>query len=504
MFRRIFRSVRTQMTLWNVGVVALSLIGFGLALRFSVERILWDAVDRDLRERARPERVADAPRFRPGDRPLPRVPLAPNGSSNAPLPGAPPAPGAPMPQESAPGPDRPVRRGPPNNLPPQILTPEQFDSFFGEHNHTYSVEAFQKSLRGAEVSASTFFENQPIRVHSRPIFEGNRVVGVVQTASLVGDTQQAIDGVTRTLLLLFPGALALAALGGLLLTERALRPVRALTDAASEIRETNLSDRLPVSGEDEFSQLSTVLNGMLQRLENAFDRERRFAADASHELKTPLAIIKVNTSLALEDDEVPAAYIGTFRTIDRATDRANRIVTDLLLLAREGSGALKLRPETIPVSTLFRESLDALGSANPRITVQDPGNLVVHGDRHHLTRVLVNLMENALRYTPENSAITLSAWDEQNTLLLRVRDTGEGIPPEHLPHVLEPFYRVDAARTRESGGSGLGLSICQSIARAHGGSITVDSIVGKGTTVTLRLPASPDIATEKKALAMMR
>ena len=492
------------MTLWNVGVVALSLVGFGLALRFSVERILWDAVDRDLRERARPEHLDSTPRPPGGPRHADRLFRAPDGSPNPPLSGPSFAPGPPLSPESPSGGHGPVRRGPPNHLPPQILTPERFDSFSGQVAVPWSQRAFQETFQGGVArTISEVLDGESIRVFSRPILEGNRVVGVVQTASSVADTTRALDGVTRTLLLLFPGALALAALGGLLLTERALLPVRELTDAASEIRETNLSERLPVAGEDEFAQLSTVLNGMLQRLENAFDRERRFAADASHELKTPLAIIKVNSSLALEDEEIPAQYRQTFRAIDRATDRANRIVTDLLLLAREGSGALKLRPENMSVSSLFRESLDALGAANPRITVQDPGSLTIHGDRHHLTRVLVDLLENALRYTSADSVITLSAWDDTEAILLRVRDTGEGIPPEHLPHVLEPFYRVDAARTRESGGSGLGLAICQSIVRAHGGSMTVDSVVGKGTTVTMQLPSSADTPGEKKSPVMM-
>jgi signal transduction histidine kinase len=360
----------------------------------------------------------------------------------------------------------------------------------GVQNPMWSERGFQEALSGNETWYTEILNGERVRVFSRPQRLPNEEMGVIQAIAPLEEIERAVQGVTITLLLLLPVALLFAGVGGAVLTERALHPVRDLTAAARGIQTSNLSARLPVSGGDEFARLSDVLNGMLQRLEDGFHRERRFTADASHELKTPLAIIKANTSLGLEDNTLPPDYHKTLRTIDRATDRANRIVQDLLFLAREGKGSVPLRCERILLQTLFQEAIDSVGGEAQRITLGEIPDSSVQGDRHHLTRLLTNLLGNAVRYTPFPGTITLSGRIEGGFVLFEVRDTGEGIPAEHLPHLMEPFYRVDAARTRDSGGSGLGLAICRSIARSHGGDIQISSAVGHGTTVTVRLPRS--------------
>jgi signal transduction histidine kinase len=258
-----------------------------------------------------------------------------------------------------------------------------------------------------------------------------------------------------------------------------------------------------VEGHDELSELAATFNGMLGRLEQAFlrlalalEQQRRFTADASHELRTPLTIIKAHTSLALEEERTNQEYRQALVAADRAADATTRIVQDLLLLARADAG--QLRPEAPPAGmrrpTPIREVLDSAAEAfrGPaiapiRIELPDPSP-AVPGDRSQLVRLFSNLLENAVRHTPPDGRIVVSVAEQPPGLVVRVADTGEGISPEHLPHVCERFYRVDAARTRRQGGTGLGLAICASMVEAHGGSLAIDSVVGRGTTVTVRLP----------------
>jgi signal transduction histidine kinase len=334
------------------------------------------------------------------------------------------------------------------------------------------------------------------------------VAGVVQFPFPLKAVDEELSRLTRTLLTLYPLALLAALLGGVFLTDRALRPVRRVTQAAGQIGASDLSARLPVTGRDEFSELAATFNGMLSRLEQSFaqreealrqlaqalDQQRRFTADASHELRTPLTIIKANTSLALDEEPSLVEYRRALEAADRAADTTNRIVHDLLLLARGDAGQLRLDRRPLWIRDVLEPAAKAFrGPEAPPISIELSTNgwpLTVDGDPHHLLRLFNNLLENAVRNTPRTGSITLSADAEAEAVVVRVRDTGEGIPPEHLPHVCERFYRVDTARTRRHGGTGLGLAICQSIVEAHEGSLAVDSVIGDGTTVTVRLPRS--------------
>lgn len=294
-----------------------------------------------------------------------------------------------------------------------------------------------------------------------------------------------VGRLTKTLLMMTPIALLIAGFGGMFLTGRALAPVRAVTEAAARIGAEDLSERLPVRGKDEFARLSSTFNGMLERLEAAFDRQKRFVSDASHELKTPLTVIKANTSLALAEPDLPADYRETLVEVDRAADRTVRIVQDLLVLARTEKGPLPLQEGEISLAALCRDVVheaQRLHPNGPAVTIQ-VRNETLWGDRHQLHRLLLNLLDNALRYTPTQGSVTISPIPNGFV----VTDTGEGIEAEHLPHLGERFYRVDAARARKDGGTGLGLAISRAIAQAHGGTLQIASERGKGTRVTVQL-----------------
>jgi signal transduction histidine kinase len=356
---------------------------------------------------------------------------------------------------------------------------------------------------GAESAAGeTFLRVNTTAIHD-PANPKGPVLAVLQVAEPLDLTFRELESLTRTLLALVPLALLVAGVSGTFLTQRALLPVRAVAKAAAEIQAEDLSARLEVRGADEFTELSKTFNAMLTRLESAFRRlerayeqQRRFVADASHELKTPLTVIKANTSLALSGGELPPAeYRETLEAVDRAVDRTNRIVHDLFLLARSDGGQLPLDLQQLSCRSVLEavtREVRLLFPGGAKLSVEDvPETLSICADPHLLHQMLINLTENALRHTDSVGRVTLSAHRSGESITLQVTDTGEGIAPEHLPMVTERFYRVDAARERTTvhgGGTGLGLAICRAIAEAHGGTLTLRSEVGQGTTAEVVLP----------------
>jgi signal transduction histidine kinase len=238
---------------------------------------------------------------------------------------------------------------------------------------------------------------------------------------------------------------------------------------------------------------------MIARLEAAFEQQRRFTADASHELRTPLTRIKVTTSMALTGEQSPDEYQTALRIADQAADVMDRLIQQLLLLARADAGQLPIERSRLDLGCVLQEAVAAVprvGSASLTLDLP-PDPIEIRGDADHLCRVFVNLLENALRHTPAEGQITLWARLVGHAAVARVMDTGEGISPEHLPHLGERFYRVDAARARRTGGCGLGLAISRTIVQAHGGCVSIASEVGRGTVVTVSLPRSQLRSTDQ-------
>jgi heavy metal sensor kinase len=357
----------------------------------------------------------------------------------------------------------------------------------------------QLALAGRRERIATLTANrQEWRVLTRPLTVGGEVKGSVQVAYPLQGLHSLLRGLDRTLLILIPVALFITSLGGAFLTDRAIRPVRRIARAVSEMEGADLSRRLPVTGGDEFAELATTFNSMFGRLEVAFSRlataveqQRRFTADASHELRTPLTTIKTNADWALRKRRRVAEYQEALGAIAEAASRTNHLIEDLLSLARSDHERPAFDPNPVPITQVITRAVSALSKQ----AVQAPVNLdlpdtpvYVRGDADRFERLVINLVENALRHTPPEGHICVSARSRGEKVVLTVEDTGEGIPPEHLPFVCDRFYRVDAARSRPAGGAGLGLSICRSIAQAHGGTLEIRSLPGAGTTVTVTLP----------------
>jgi len=475
-------SVRIRLTLWNVGVLALVLGGFGSALCLSIQVQQQDSLERDLEARARlamhpaEVQVSPARSARVADSALVERPAMPRSMKIAEL---------------------------------DYRRPLTFDlrgrSQQFRDDRPWDPAAYWIASRGRRWVSSVRADDQRLLVLSAPIRRKGTLVGVVQVAQPLGERERLVESQFRTLLVLVPLALLVAGVGGLFLTNNALRPVDQMTQAAVDIGAGDLSRRLEVRGQDELARLALTFNSMIARLEGtfrglenayyrlegAYEEQQRFTGDASHELRTPLTRIKGMTSLALSGPGCFDEYRDAVIVADQAADVMSRIVQDLLLLARSDAG--QLTPSLAPVSigALLRRATDQpLATTGPRIVLQAPvPDLMVAGDADHLARLLNNLVENAVRHTATGEII-LAARQEAGRILITVTDTGEGIPAEHLPHVCDRFYRVDSARARGDGGTGLGLAICQSIVQAHGGSMSIDSTVGVGTAVQIMLPAA--------------
>jgi len=465
------------MTLWNVAVLALILGALGGVVRYTVQADLFATVDRTLAERAHAERPLaeqDPPviikaRTTVRSKLLDPMSVAAEGS----LVGS-------------------KRALPP--LEPRVISRDPVSGVGGApREEPWDQQSYARSLSGRTVYSTVQDRGWPVRVLSMPIERRGEVDRVLQLAYPLDGVLREIDALTSTLLALAPFALLAAGLGGAFLTGRALRPVREIAGTAARLGASDLSERLPVSGSDEFSELSSSFNAMLARLEEAFDRQRRFTADASHELRTPLSVVKANTSLGLEHPWPEDRYREFLAAIDTAADRQSRIVEELLFLARADAGRLARDVAPVCLVEALEEAMEAVsrpGRACIRLESIDP-MLMAPGSGSELTRLFTNVLENAVRHTPPEGMVTVSATADAVSVTVTVADTGEGIAPEHLPHLGERFYRVDAARAAGTGGTGLGLAICRSIVEAHGGGMTIESKVGEGTVVRILLLLCP-------------
>ena len=319
----------------------------------------------------------------------------------------------------------------------------------------------------------------------------------IQPAALViarstKQIDQALTGLVRTLVIAIPLALALAAGGGIFLARRALKPVDEIAQTAQEIEETDLSRRINVNTRDELGRLAATLNAMIGRLEKAFQRQKQFTSDASHELRTPLSVIEAESSLVLQKERPSSDYRQSLEIISQESKQMSSLIDQLLTLARADAGKEQWNFTEVNLGKLISNL-----SADVEILCQEKGlsfqldhtqDLVVKGDEARLRELFMNLLDNAIRYTPAPGTVSISLRREGQMAVMAITDTGVGIPAEDIPFIFERFYRVDKSRSRAEGGTGLGLAICRHIAEAHGGKIEVKSQVGAGSTFSVWLP----------------
>ncbi len=328
--------------------------------------------------------------------------------------------------------------------------------------------------------------------------QNKRVLEIHKAALVVARPTGDISRVLQQLLQIMSGALPLTLLlsggGGVFLARRALKPVEQIADCARQIGETDLGRRIPVQTRDELGYLAETLNQMIARLERAFERQKEFTGDASHELRGPLSVIQAEATLALGKERSPNEYRKTLETIAGEAEHMAHLTGQLLELARADSGKETYAFERLDLNELAR----AVGSdmevlcreKGLELQLQLGGPVLVRGDKKSLRRLIVNLLSNAFRYTDSGGMIRIKVKAGFREVSVIVSDTGMGIPEEHLPFIFQRFYRVDKARSRDLGGSGLGLAICKHIAQIHKGVITVESQVGKGSVFHFRMPVN--------------
>jgi heavy metal sensor kinase len=292
----------------------------------------------------------------------------------------------------------------------------------------------------------------------------------------------------------FPVFLLVSWLGGYGLARKVLRPVHVISHTARRITSARLNQRLiRTNSGDEFDALAETLNEMISRLEQSFELLRQFAADAAHELRTPLTIMKGEAEIALRGDtKDPEAYRETLESCIRECDRMIGIITNLLLLSQADRGDVLLEDDPFRLDRLLSdlvETFQVIAEVNElTLEAEQFPETVVRGDRLRLHELFANLLDNACKYTLPGGRVSLSAVLDGDDVVVSVSDTGIGIPEEERERIFDRFYRVDRSRSRETGGSGLGLSIAQWIAKAHDGVIEVSSVLDEGSTFSVRLP----------------
>lgn len=363
------------------------------------------------------------------------------------------------------------------------------------------AEAVPGALSGSRQHTQIEGHEGPMRVLTDPITVDGHVVGALQVALSLEEVRDTMRTLLKVLLLLAPAMLLLASAGGLLLAHRALNPLDRMTRTAQQISAENFSRRLDLRGpDDEVGRLARTFDAMITRLQAAFDQQRRFTADASHELRTPLTAMIGQIDVAVDRPRAAESYRDTLLSVREQAQRLARMTNDLLFLARSDVQPRLVQHEPIDLGQLLPAIVaqtEPLAQARDQALIYEPsGPLPVCGNEDDLIRLFLNLIDNAIRYTPPGGTITVvadqlsapSSTHAPGLIRIRVSDSGPGIAPEHLPHLFERFFRADRGRARAQGGSGLGLSIAQTIVQSHGGQLTVASELGSGSTFTATLP----------------
>jgi heavy metal sensor kinase len=491
-----FRSLRFKLTLWYVLILGVLMISFSTFLYFTLSRSLYRDVDNKLRSLA--ELIAaesTSPLFKFG---LGNIDQALEASMNL----------------------KPIGKF------IQVLDESGRIGRTSENLKNVQLPISLNALRNASKGAITYetnhsFGNTPLRILTYPVKENNQVGKIIQVASSLEDVEDALKTLLIILIVTVPSILMIASLGGQFLANKALKPVDRVTQAARMITSQNLNQRIQtLKVKDEISRLIDTFNEMISRLDQSFRQIKQFTTDASHELKTPLTILKGEVEVALRKKRVSHEYEQILESNLEEVNRMSKIVEDLLLLSKADIGEIRLSQEDIHLSRFLSgltEQMKILAQPkNIRIEFsnhhakgvdgsvnEELEEMYILGDSLRMRELFMNLIDNGIKYTEEGGNILITLTKETGDFLppsidpekrsreyakIVVSDTGIGIAQEDQEKIFNRFFRVDKARSREQGGSGLGLSICKWIVEAHEGELSVKSEPGKGSSFIVRLP----------------
>ncbi len=353
------------------------------------------------------------------------------------------------------------------------------------------------ALAGQTRTTTARGEEGTLEIITAPVHANGAIAGVLQVGVSRGDTDEVLGAVVLVLGIVAPLSLVTAAAVGYLLAGRALAPVAAITRTAAGIGANDLHARLNLPlPDDELGRLARTFDAMLARIEDAFERQRRFTGDAAHELRTPLSLIRGQVDLALVRPRSAEEYREALQGIEGDIERLTTLVGTLLTLARADARSLPLDRAPVDLVETVTSVLEQYGqrAEDTGVTLRaETAPATLASDEDLLIQVLVNLLDNALAHTRPGDTIAVGCRAEDDgRVRLWVADTGSGIPPADQPRIFDRFYRTDTGRARQHGGAGLGLAICKAIAEAHGGTIGLASQVGTGTRVELVLPGGQD------------
>jgi heavy metal sensor kinase len=457
-----FKTVRARLTLWYIALLLLILIAFSGALYFTLERALYQEVDDSLalnaHELANGVSVINGQIVLPGDQ---------NDIS-----------------------DRNAVRA--RGYLVRIL--DTYGKVLST-NSTYaplpvSPYAVATARRGLSQFETVSVKGEAYRIYTTSVQDNGRVVGALQIAEALGEIEATLRQLVLMLAIIIPLTLALAIFGGIWFARRALMPIDQITRNAQRISAQDLSQRLNLNlPNDEVGRLARTFDAMLERLDDAFRRERDFTANASHEFRTPLTVMRGEIEVLLQRPRERAEYVRALNELSADVEQLSRMAEDLLMLARADAQQIAVTCEELNAPPLLQAVADEVRplAEAQRITldVQADPALLFWGDEQKMLRTLFNLVDNALKFSPPDTRVLLSASRKGDTVSLCVSDQGPGMPPDALPHIFDRFYRGADGR---ASGAGLGLAIARTLVQAQGGEISVESEAGKGTTFTVEMP----------------
>ena len=466
-----FKSIRSRLTAWYVTLLAIILILFSVLLNYFLAKRLHESVDNSLTVSATV--VATSATMRLGNSPLPGL----------------------------------------NQLFEQFMNQGNLNKFYRIYDGSGNVGSRSKNISASQFPLSqpayadalegknsyetfTVGGQQPIRVITMPILFEGKLINLVQVGTSLEAVQETLRNLKIFLFTAVPSVLILAALFARFMARRALKPISRIIDTAREIGQgQELSKRIPVLKiKDELGQLALTFNEMMNRLENSFAQMRQFSSDASHELRTPLTVLKGQNELILSKQRKPEEYQEVISSNLEEINYMSKVLEDLFVLSKSDENQVNLDYKPVDLRALVEEvckHAEILAEEkNIKIIIAFLEPIEIKGDEVRLRQMVWNVLQNGIKYTQQGGELKISLQNEGDFALLTIQDTGIGIPEEDLPLIFNRFYRVDKARTRDEGGSGLGLSICRQIAEAHKGKIEVESKLGVGTRFKIRLPSS--------------
>ena len=482
----VFKNLRFKLTLWYVLILAVLLVSFSSFLYFTLSNILYRSVDNKLRSLAgliASESASPLSKFGFGD-----IDQTLEASMNL----------------------KPIGKF------IQVLDESGQIGQKSDNLKNVQLPISLNTLRNASKGVITFetshsFGNTPLRIVTIPVIEDNHISRIVQVASSLEDVENALNTLFTILIITVPSALMLASLGGQFLANKALRPVDQITQTARLITSQNLNQRIkPLKVKDEISRLIETFNEMISRLDKSFNQIKQFSTDASHELKTPLTILKGEVEVALRKERPVHEYEQILRSNLEEINRMSTIVNDLLLLSKTDIEQVPLEKGDVSLTEILDNvvvQVRVLAQAK-QIQIQtssSDGDIHILGDALRIRELLLNLIDNGIKYTPEGGIVSVKLekiiqrapaeevpdrpkGEPIGFVKMIVSDTGIGIAKKDQGKIFDRFFRVDKARSREEGGSGLGLSICRWIVQAHQGELIVESEFGKGSSFIVKLP----------------